>query len=104
MTVPLLGLCAVTETLQKLVDEDHPQIEIADKWLYGFQFLDSGLNKFIPPGMQLLLDLNKCWPNTDTPRYFDAVLKIRVDKVIKRIYRIAGHTPLTNTWIAQWPD
>jgi hypothetical protein len=103
--IPLLGLRAVTETLQRLVDEDHPEIEIAAEWLYGL-FIDKemALYKFIPPDMQLMLDLHGCWSITDTPRYFDAILKIRVDKVIKRVYRIVGHIPLTNTWTARWPD
>lgn len=103
--IPLLGLCAVTETLQRLVDEDHSTIEIADEWVLGL-FIDKemALHKFIPLGMELMLDTGKCWPITDTPRYFDAILKIRVDKVIKRVYRIIGHTPLTNTWTARWPD
>jgi hypothetical protein len=103
----LLGLSAITETLQRLVDESHPTIEIANEWLLGLRLDTSGLSAlwvFIPSGMELLLDTSKCWPFTDTPRYFDSVLKIKVDKVIQRIYRIVGHTPFTNTWTAKWVD
>lgn len=88
------------------MDEQHPRIEISGGWLFSLQtpHHDMRCDCYIPPGMQVMLDLTKCWPLTDIPRYFDAVFNIRVNKVIKRIYVITGHMPKSDTWVAQWPD
>jgi hypothetical protein len=87
----------MTHTLQQLVDESHPKIEISDEWFYCLPL--GRLEQYVPADMQILLDEHDV-----CLKHYEGMLKIRVNKVIKRVYIITERNFCRNTWVAKWPD